>query len=155
MYVRAGVPADAGDLVAVGRAAGLRDGADDFLAQLADPGIALYVADDRDTVVGFIALRTATPPECVQARTPIQLWRLYVAPEFHGQGVARALTGRALVHAHAKGHDVVWLGTEPGNARAIAFYGKCGFRRAGSANLHGDGAEHADAILACLLGTDG
>ena len=155
MYVRAGVPADVDDLVAVARAAGLRDTADEFRRQLDDPGIALYVADDSDTVVGFLALRTTTPPECVRARAPIQLWRLYVAPEFHGQGVARALTGRALVHAHAKGHDVVWLGTEPGNARAIAFYGKCGFRRAGNANLHGGDAEHADAILACLLGADG
>src|SRR5688572_1138602 len=151
MYVRAGVPADVDDLVAVARAAGLRDTAEDFRAQLADPGIALYVADDSDTVVGFIALRNTTPPDCVQARAPLQLWRLYVAPEFHGQGVARALTGRALVHAHAKGHDVVWLGTEPGNARAIAFYGKCGFRKSGSANLHGDDPAHADAILACLL----
>jgi tRNA (guanine37-N1)-methyltransferase len=88
----------------------------------------------------------------VQARRPLQLWRLYVRPEFHGHGVARTLTGRALVHAHARGHDVLWLGVDPGNARALGFYGKCGFRNSGAATLHHPGP--ADRILACRLDTD-
>ncbi|MGH8030392.1 MAG: GNAT family N-acetyltransferase, partial [Arenimonas sp.] len=129
----------------------------EFDAMLADPANTLYVAIDEATAdgpVGFLVLREHTPPDCVQARRPLQLWRLYVRPEFHGHGVARTLTGRALVHAHARNHDVLWLGVDPGNERALGFYRKCGFRNAGSAYLHGGDDAHEDRILACVLGAD-
>jgi ribosomal protein S18 acetylase RimI-like enzyme len=154
MHVRLAVADDAHPLVAVATASGLRTSIAEFDAMLADPANTLYVAIDEPTggPVGFLALREHAPPDCVRAQRPLQLWRLYVRPEFHGQGVARTLTGRALVHASARGHDVVWLGVDPGNARALGFYGKCGFRNAGSAHLHGDDPAHADRILACMLG---
>lgn len=156
MHVRLAVADDAHPLVAVATASGLKTSIAEFDAMLADPANTLYVAiDEADGgPVGFLALRENPPPDCVQARRPLQLWRLYVRPEFHGHGVARTLTGRALVHAHARGHDVVWLGVEPDNARAIGFYRKCGFRHAGKACLHGDDPAHADRILACMLGMD-
>jgi ribosomal protein S18 acetylase RimI-like enzyme len=155
MYVRAAEAGDADSLVAVATATGLATSHAEFNGLLADPAVAMYVAIDEASggPVGFLALREHAAPECVQARRPLQLWRLYVIPEFHGRGVARTLTGRALVHAHARGHDVLWLGTDPDNARAIAFYRKCGFRHSGRAALHGD-AEHVDQVLACVLGAD-
>jgi ribosomal protein S18 acetylase RimI-like enzyme len=154
MHVRLAVADDAQPLVAVATASGLRTSIAEFDAMLADPANTLYVAIDEATTdgpVGFLALREHAPPDCVQARRPLQLWRLYVRPEFHGHGVARTLTGRALVHAHARGHDVVWLGVDPDNERAIGFYRKCGFRHSGMAALHGG---HEDRILACMLGSE-
>jgi ribosomal protein S18 acetylase RimI-like enzyme len=117
---------------------------------LDDPAIAFFVAEMDATAVGFMALRAAPPPPFVPSRSPLQLWRLYVNPKFHGKGVARSLTGRALIHAHGRDHDVLWLGTEVGNARAIAFYGKCGFVVAGTANLHGNSAS-PDLVMTCWL----
>jgi len=141
--------------MAVASASGLETSLAEFDALLADPAVTMYVAIDEPSggPVGFLALREHAPPDCVQARRPLQLWRLYVRPDFHGHGVARTLTGRALVHAHARNHDVLWLGVDPDNERAIGFYRKCGFRNSGSACLHGDDG-HADRILACVLGAD-
>ena len=153
VVVRAGRVDEAAALETLATAVGLHIDADAFRAQFADPAISLYVAQEGEALVGFLALRIATAPACVHARRPLQLWRLYVVREFHGKGVARSLTGRALVHAHAAGHDVVWLGTEADNARAIAFYDKCGFRAMGTADLHGHGAMFEDLILACVLDT--
>jgi ribosomal protein S18 acetylase RimI-like enzyme len=154
MHVRLAIADDAQALVDVATASGLATSLAEFDALRSDAATTMYVAIDEDGggPVGFLALREHAPPACVQARRPLQLWRLYVRPDFHGKGVARTLTGRALVHAHAKGHDVVWLGTDPDNARAIGFYRKCGFRNAGRACLHGDHAEDVDQILACVLG---
>lgn len=155
MHVRLAVADDAQPLVAVATASGLPTRTAEFDALLADPATTLYVAIDEATQgpVGFLALREHAPPDCVRARRPLQLWRLYVRPEFHGTGVARTLTGRALVHAHARQHDVVWLGVDPDNERAVGFYRKCGFRNAGTASLHGDDGQ-VDRILACMLGAD-
>jgi ribosomal protein S18 acetylase RimI-like enzyme len=155
VHVRLAIADDATPLVDVATASGLPTSRAEFDALLVDPAITMYVAIDEPTggPVGFLALREHAPPGCVQARRPLQLWRLYVRPDFHGRGVARTLTGRALVHAHARGHDVLWLGVDPDNERAIGFYRKCGFRNSGTACLHGDDA-HADRILACVLGAD-
>jgi ribosomal protein S18 acetylase RimI-like enzyme len=154
MFIRPAEASDADALMAVAKVTGLDTNVDEFHTMLGNPANSLYVAIDEASggPVGFLALREHAPPECVQARRPLQLWRLYVRPEFHGHGVARTLTGRALVHAHARGHDVVWLGVDPDNARALGFYGKCGFRKAGMATLHG-GPGHMDRILACVLGS--
>ena len=130
MFIRPAEASDADALMAVARATGLQTSAGEFLGLLADPVNTMFVAIDETSggPVGFLGLREHAPPDCVRAKRPLQLWRLYVRPEFHGHGVARTLTGRALVHAHARGHDVVWLGDDPGNERAIGFYSKCGFR---------------------------
>jgi tRNA (guanine37-N1)-methyltransferase len=133
-------------------AAGLDATADAFARDLADPALTLFVAEAPTGPVGFLVLRAGAPPACVQARAPLQLWRLYLHPDFHGKGVARLLAGRALVHASARGHDVVWLGTAPGNVRAQGFYRKCGFEVAGMAVLPGQGGHHADVVMACVLG---
>jgi ribosomal protein S18 acetylase RimI-like enzyme len=156
MHVRRGEPRDAAALHAVAAAGGLETTVEAIARDLADASVVLFVAvaDPDPEPVGFVALRASlAPPACVRGRAPLQLWRLYLRPEFHGKGVARLLTGRALVHASAHGHDVVWLGTAPGNDRAVGFYRKCGFSVAGMAVLPGHGGGHADVVMACLLGS--
>jgi len=134
----------------VAQAAGLDVSADAFRRDLDNPVNALFVAETDATAVGFLALRPALPPAFVPSRSPLQLWRLYVHPTFQGKGVARSLAGRALIHAHGRDHDVVWLGTDAGNARAIAFYTKCGFVVAGTEQLYG-GDALPDVVMTCWL----
>jgi ribosomal protein S18 acetylase RimI-like enzyme len=59
----------------------------------------------------------------------IEIKRFYVAPAWHGRGVAQELMGACLREAPAG--VPVWLGVFASNARAIAFYAKCGFRVVG------------------------
>ena len=57
------------------------------------------------------------------------------------------LIGQAVSYAGAKQHDVVWLGTSPDNARAIALYRKSGFHPVGDALLHQGHGDHKDLIM--------
>jgi ribosomal protein S18 acetylase RimI-like enzyme len=150
MIVRSGCNEDSECLQSVAQAAGVDSSAVAFQRDLDDPAITLFVAENDSAAVGFIALRSAPSPAFIPSRSPLQLWRLYIHPKFHGKGVARSLTGRALIHAHGRDHDVLWLGTEAANARAIAFYGKCGFVVAGTENLHGDSAS-LNVVMTCWL----
>jgi GNAT superfamily N-acetyltransferase len=105
VHVRLAIAGDVAPLVAVATASATSVA--EFDALRADAACTMYVAIDEPSggPVGFLALREHAPPDCAQARRPLQLWRLYVRPDFHGKGVARTLTGRALVHAHARQHD--------------------------------------------------
>jgi len=109
-----------------------------------------YLTEIEGHVAGYLVLRDSPAPACVAAPKPLQLWKLYVHPRQHGRGVARHLMGQALLHAQRRGNDSLWLGMAPTNARAFAFYVKCGFRTVGTAPLHED--EPPDLILACNLG---
>jgi ribosomal protein S18 acetylase RimI-like enzyme len=94
-------------------------------------------------------MRTESAPSCVQARSPIQLWRLFVSPEYQRKGVATQLICQAVSYARAKQHDVVWLGTSADNARAIALYRKSGFHLVGDALLHQGHGDQEDLIMCC------
>jgi ribosomal protein S18 acetylase RimI-like enzyme len=54
-----------------------------------------------------------------------------VARGFHGQGIAQALMDRVKDEARMRGAKTLWLGVWEHNARARAFYAKCGFTDAG------------------------
>jgi ribosomal protein S18 acetylase RimI-like enzyme len=81
-----------------------------------------FVAEIGGKVAGYLIVRVAPTPHCVPARNPLQVWRLYVAADHHRQGVARQLMGKAFLHAHSGGHEVVWLGLSKEKTNAIAFY---------------------------------
>jgi len=110
----------------------------------------VYVAETGGLVVGYLALQHAAHP-AVECRSPVQLWQIYVIPEFHGAGIAPQLVAAALEYARAHSHDVIWLGVSEHNARAVAFYRKHGFEALG---LHGVGAgehEHEDLVMSCQV----
>jgi ribosomal protein S18 acetylase RimI-like enzyme len=141
MVRRAG-PDDAAALAALARetfvdAFGADNTAEDMAAYIAaefgeaqqrreilDPNIVTLLIDD----VAYAQLR----------RTPgaphgqVELARFYVRRAHHGRGVAQALMSAVIDHARALGAAALWLGVWERNARAIAFYGKCGFERCGT-----------------------
>jgi len=110
----------------------------------------IYVAQSQDSVIGFLVLQRAAHA-AVAAHNPIRLWQLYVAPAFHGSGVAAQLMNAAFTHARNQSHDVIWLGVSEHNARAMAFYRKQGFKADGR-HIVGT-AEHAhhDIVMSCTV----
>jgi putative acetyltransferase len=60
-----------------------------------------------------------------------ELEQLYVDAAARGTGVAQLLIAHAEQAIAARGHDEAWLAVVAGNDRAIAFYGKSGWRDAG------------------------
>lgn len=150
MLTRHARPDDAPALVDLENALGLGRSVSDLENDIAIDPTAFYVTEVETEIAGYLALRWRDPPACVDGQRPLQVARLYVAPAYHGKGAARSLLGRCFIHAHARKHDVLWLGLATDNMTARAFYRECGFREVGWAHLGASGAR-SDLIMACRL----
>ncbi len=76
-----------------------------FISNL-PPGTTVFVEVDRDTVMGVAVIaRAETGPDGYTAK----LDALYVAPNHQRKGIGRRLFRTAVDHAHAEGHDGVFL----------------------------------------------
>ncbi|HSC06290.1 MAG TPA: GNAT family N-acetyltransferase [Steroidobacteraceae bacterium] len=106
--------------------------ADRQAAEIADRTVATLLAEVDATLAGFVQLRSGEAPPCVEAQRSIELWRLYVDARWQGRGVAQALMSRAEETAKSRDAALLWLGVWERNARAQAFYGKCGFSKVGT-----------------------
>jgi diamine N-acetyltransferase len=62
----------------------------------------------------------------------VEIARFYVDKNHHGRGIAQQLMEAAYETARELGAKTLWLGVWERNARAIAFYAKCGFVDVGS-----------------------
>lgn len=100
--------------------------------ELADPAVRTLLLHAGPTMAAYAQLRRGPAPKCVTSASPIELWRFYVAKDWHGQGIAQALMLRVVADAEEIGADTIWLGVWERNPRAIAFYGKAGFVDVGS-----------------------
>lgn len=100
--------------------------------ELADPAVRTLLLHVGPTMAAYAQLRIGPAPECVASALPIELWRFYVAKDWHGQGIAQALMQRVVAEARELRADAIWLGVWERNPRAIAFYGKAGFVDVGS-----------------------
>ena len=100
-------------------------------AELQDPGMVTLLFEKDGAPAAYAQVREGHVPDCVTGPAPIELWRFYVARGFHGQGVAQALMDRVTTEARERGARTLWLGVWEHNARARAFYAKCGFADAG------------------------
>lgn len=120
-----------------------------FEADLADAGTVCHLAQVCDRLVGYTMLvGNVAPPDGDGGISPMELRRIYVHPDWHGRGVGDVLLAESMRHAQAQGHDVVWLGTNELNDRAVAFYRKHGFEVVGSKTFQvGTSVEH-DHVMA-------
>ncbi|MBN9552251.1 MAG: GNAT family N-acetyltransferase [Alphaproteobacteria bacterium] len=102
-------------------------------------------ADDRDRPVGFLSAG-------IEGDT-LHIWELDVSLDRQGQGIGRALLGRAVADARRRGLAAVTLTTFRAVAWNAPFYRKFGFRVLEGAeiderlaSLLGDEAEHGMAL---------
>lgn len=106
-------------------------GRDIQAGEIMNPKIRTFVADLEGALIGLGQLRRSEPPSGIAAVRPLEIQRLYVDREWHGSGVAQALMRVMLDSAARDRADRVWLGVWERNARAIAFYKRCGFETVG------------------------
>jgi ribosomal protein S18 acetylase RimI-like enzyme len=100
-------------------------------AEIADPNRVTLLCEQGGRLVGFAQLRWGAAPGCVVALAPGEIQRLYVVAACHGKGVAHDLMAACLDEMSSRRSDVAWLGVWERNPKAIAFYGKFGFRAVG------------------------
>jgi ribosomal protein S18 acetylase RimI-like enzyme len=100
--------------------------------ELIDPDIVTLLVEVEGQLAGYTQLRSGVPPACVTGAKPVELWRFYIAQQWHGRGVAQALMRRVESEAYRRGRRTLWLGVWERNERAKAFYHKNGFTDVGS-----------------------
>jgi putative acetyltransferase len=99
---------------------------DQELAELpgdyAPPEGRLLLAEYKNQVAGCVALHKVEPGIC-------EMKRLYLRPQFRGQGLGRALADRIIAEARQIGYQRMRLDTvEPVMKDAVAMYRKLGFK---------------------------
>ena len=96
-------------------------------AELQEPNSAFYFAGLAGRVIGYLKVNTGSAQTEQQAGQALEIERIYVLREFHGQQVGQLLYEQALALATQAQADYVWLGVWEANPRAISFYKKNGF----------------------------
>jgi ribosomal protein S18 acetylase RimI-like enzyme len=99
--------------------------------EISDSQRITLLSKDKERLVGFAQLRWGAAPDCVAAKSPGEIQRLYVASDWHGKGVAQDLMNACIAEMISRDSDVIWLGVWERNPRAISFYKKSGFVIAG------------------------
>ena len=89
-------------------------------AEIEDPASLVLLALHEGTLIAYAWLRHD------------EIARFYVSNEWHGHGIAQELMRRIEECARSAGFTTLWLGVWEQNARAIAFYQKCGFAITGT-----------------------
>ncbi|HUQ84014.1 MAG TPA: GNAT family N-acetyltransferase [Gemmatimonadaceae bacterium] len=102
-------------------------------AELMEPGgRVLAIEDSQHGLLGFAHLRQTPPPPALDGRFAVEISRFYVDRPWHGRGIARVLMSACIAEARSRGADALWLLVYQDNPRAVAFYEKSGFTRAGT-----------------------
>ena len=82
--------------------------------------------------IGYALLSPGTPPDrLVKAPHSIQIKRFYILQEWTGHKLGDVLMARCLEHVGHSRFEAIWLTVWRNNERAIRFYKRWGFRKAG------------------------
>jgi ribosomal protein S18 acetylase RimI-like enzyme len=99
--------------------------------EIANPARVTFLSEDDGRLIGYAQLRWERAPDCVVAKAPGEIQRLYVTGEWHGKGIAQELMTACIDEMKASGADALWLGVWERNLKAMAFYRKFGFTEVG------------------------
>ena len=100
--------------------------------ELSDPNDYFYFAEVEGKAVGYLRIKEDyTAFEKMKQWKALELKRLYISADFHGKGIAQALTNFAFDFAKENNYEVIWLGVWEHNERAKKYYQKMGFEDTG------------------------
>lgn len=105
----------------------------------------------NDQLVATMGLQRHQP---LKLAHKAEIWGVYVAPAFRGQGIAHAMLARTLSHARSmQGLQQVQLGVLSSNHGAIALYLHHGFVRFGTEPrcVYAEGRYHDEDWMLCAL----
>jgi diamine N-acetyltransferase len=93
---------------------------------------AALILETCGQAIGYALLSPRTPPD-QQVRAPhsIQIKWFYILEEWTGRKLGDVLMARCLEHVKYSGFEAIWLTVWRNNERAIRFYKRWGFRKAG------------------------
>ena len=116
-------------------------------AEIADPGMVTLVSEDKGRLIAYAQLRWGEAPDCVAAKSPGEIQRLYVVEDWHGKGIPRNTRQACIDEIKQQGSDALWLGVWERNPRAISFYKKFGFVEVGDHTFPLGGDPQRDIVM--------
>ena len=90
-----------------------------------------FIAFVENVPVGFAKVKKYSLNEQIESIAQMELQKIYVLSYYHGSGAGQALLDAVLGLADKVQPDFLWLDTHIQNEKAIRFYEKNGFRKAG------------------------
>jgi ribosomal protein S18 acetylase RimI-like enzyme len=96
-------------------------------AELNNTNSAFYFAVYNAQVIGYLKLNFGESQTELKEQKAVEIERIYVLKEFHGQHIGQLLYDKAIQVARQKNAEYVWLGVWEENTKAINFYKKNGF----------------------------
>jgi ribosomal protein S18 acetylase RimI-like enzyme len=127
-------------------------GAEMQLREIEDPNLVTILGEEDGELVAFAQVRLHSPIECLSAKRPSELCRLYVTKRWHGLGIAHELMREVLASVRLAASDRIWLGVWERNDRAQAFYRKFGFEVAGDRAFQFGRDVQRDLVMAAHVG---
>ncbi len=99
---------------------------------LADPGVALWVAEDNDhTPVGFLTVGSCKLPVPKREAMAGEIRQLYLRTAVQRDGLGTRLLVTGLDWLAARGHSPLYVGVWSGNPGAQRLYARYGFEKIG------------------------
>lgn len=95
--------------------------------ELNDMNSQFYLATIGTQLIGYLKINFGQAQTELKDRASLEIERIYVLKEFHGQKVGQLLYDKAIEIAKQAKSNYVWLGVWEKNLRAISFYQKNGF----------------------------
>lgn len=117
-------------------------------AELADPSRPAQLLEVDGVPAGFAQLRLDQREACIPGARPAELQRIYLLQAAQGGGRGAALMAACESLARERGAGVLWLGVWEHNAKALAFYGRCGYRHVGEHSFAIGNRVDRDLLLA-------
>jgi GNAT superfamily N-acetyltransferase len=116
--------------------------------EISNSDIITLVAETPGGLVAYAQVcRGMKAPACVTGEAPVGLLRFYVQRNWHGGGLAHRLMAAVMDAARELGGRHLWLSVWERNVRALAFYGKHGFRDMGAEDFWVGSDCQTDRIL--------
>lgn len=100
---------------------------DKLTDELTDENSEFYFAVLDSKVIGYLKLNFGNSQTELKDNSSLEIERIYVLQEYHGEKVGQQLYEKAIQIARDKKVNYVWLGVWEENPRAIRFYQKNGF----------------------------
>jgi ribosomal protein S18 acetylase RimI-like enzyme len=90
-----------------------------------------FLAFVENAPVGFAKVKKYSLNEQIESIAQMELQKIYVLSYYHGSGAGQALLHAVIELANKLQPDFLWLDTHIQNEKAIRFYERNGFRKAG------------------------
>ncbi len=115
--------------------------------ELLNPDSEYHLAFQEGQVVGFIKTNIWPSQTDENWRDGLELERIYVLQTHQGRGIGNILIDKALALAREKELPYLWLGVWMKNEKAIGFYEKNGFTKAGTHVFRLGDEDQSDFIM--------